>query len=38
MDVGSDSYVVLVLTKVDFEKADTLARKLMQRIALLEKM
>jgi len=38
MDVGSDSYVVLVLTKADFEKADTLARKLMQRIALLEKM
>lgn len=38
MDVGSDSYVVLILTREDFAKAKELARGILQRIALLEKM
>ena len=38
MDVGSDSYVVLILTREDFDKAKELARGILQRIALLEEM
>ncbi len=38
MDVGSDSYVVLILTREDFAKAKELARGILQRIALLEEM
>lgn len=38
MDVGSDSYVVLILTREDFVKAKELARGILQRIALLEEM
>ena len=36
MDVGSDSYVVLILTREDFAKAKELARGILQRIALWE--
>lgn len=38
MDVGSDSYVVLILTREDFAKAKELVRGILQRIALLEEM
>lgn len=38
MDVGSDSYVVLILTREDFAKAKELARGILQRIVLLEEM
>lgn len=38
MDVGSDSYVVLILTREDFAKVKELARGILQRIALLEEM
>ena len=38
MDVGSDSYVVLILTREDCAKAKELARGILQRIALLEEM
>lgn len=38
MDVGSDSYVVLILTREDFAKSKELARGILQRIALLEEM
>lgn len=38
MDIGSDSYVLLVLTRADFAKAEELARKPLHRIAPAEEM
>ena len=36
MDVGSDSYVLMILTKEDFIKAKELAREILNRIAVVE--
>ena len=36
MDVGSDSYVLMILTKEDFMKAKELAREILNRIAVVE--
>lgn len=38
MDVGSDSYVLIVLSKEDFSRAKALARTLLHRIAVVEEM
>lgn len=38
MDVGSDSYVIMILSMNDFTRAKELARAILQRIALLEEM
>lgn len=38
MDIGSDSYVLMILTKEDFERAKTLARTLLHRLAPAEEM
>jgi hypothetical protein len=38
MDLNSDSYVLLVLTRADFARAATLAGVLLLRIAPAEKM
>lgn len=36
MDVESDSYVLMILTKEDFIKAKELAREILNRIAVVE--
>lgn len=38
MDVGSDSYVLMILSKEDFIKAKELAREILNRIAVVEEM
>ena len=38
MDVGSDSYVLMILSKDDFIKAKELAKDILQRIAVIEEM
>ena len=38
MDIGSDSYAMMVLSKEDFEKARELAKVLLHRIAVIEEM
>ena len=38
MDVGSDSYVLMILSKDDFIKAKELAKEILQRIAVIEEM
>ena len=38
MDIDSDSYVLMILTKEDFERAKTLARTILHRIAPAEEM
>lgn len=38
MDVGSDSYVLMILSKDDFVRAKKLAKEILQRIAVIEEM
>ena len=38
MDIGSDSYAMMVLSKEDFEKARELAKVILHRIAVIEEM
>ena len=38
MDIGSDSYAMMVLSKEDFEKARELAKVFLHRIAVIEEM
>ena len=38
MDIGSDSYALMVLSKEDFEKARELAKVILHRIAVIEEM
>ena len=38
MDIGSDSYAMMVLSKEDFEKARELAKSFLHRIAVIEEM
>ena len=38
MDVGSDSYVLMILSKDDFVRAKKLAKEILQRIAVVEEM
>ena len=38
MDVGSDSYVLMILSKDDFIKAKELAKEILNRIAVVEEM
>ena len=38
MDVGSDSYVLMILSKEDFIRAKELAKEILQRIAVIEEM
>ena len=38
MDIGSDSYALMVLSKEDFEKVRELAKVILHRIAVIEEM
>ena len=38
MDIGSDSYVLMILSKDDFVRAKKLAKEILQRIAVIEEM
>lgn len=38
MDVGSDSYVLMILSKDDFVRAKKLSKEILHRIAVIEKM
>ena len=38
MDIGSDSYAMMVLSKEDFEKARELEKVILHRIAVIEEM